>query len=622
MKKLWPSKTTAGYVGVLAGCFAIAISAGWIFGPQIDSYAYDFLFNLNPPPPTPTQAVVVAIDDASFEKLGGVRRVRGILADAAERVAAANPAVVATDIILHDKGDPAEDSRLAAALAKLKPLVLATNLTRSGWDDPLPAFARSARELGTVSADEVSPDGVTRFVALAKTGLRRQHWELALQAFRLARGAKIIESPDALQIGPEVIPARANKDWSLRILYSREGVPQIPAATLLNNPALAARLKGKAVFLGVTSPLFAGDRVVTPNGDGMISGLELNAEVFKTLERGKFLTDVSDGAVFVFCALIALLAGCIFVVFAGWPAYLAGAALLAAVSAAPFFLFRDGIVLPTLAPLASAWLTVAGAASYRSLVVGRQLRAAQVERARYRQAIHFVTHEMRSPLMAIQGSSEMMGRYNLNEDKRRQMAAMINSESKRLARMIQTFLDVERLTDNQMELKREPVAMETLVRACLERVRPLSERKNITLTVAGPLEGQVSGDRELLEYAVYNLLTNAVKYSPPETDVIISARRDSGFLRLSVKDQGMGMDAGELKRIFTRFYRTSRAEASGEAGTGIGLSIVDQIVKLHGGRVEVTSAPGKGSIFTLVAPAMEAPRTQGAVEPRIQEIGT
>ncbi len=607
MKRLWPSKITAGYVGVLAGCFAAAMSAGWIFGSQIDSYAYDFLFHLNPPPPTPTQAVVVAIDDASFEQLGGVRRVRGILADAAERVAAARPAVVATDIILHDKGDPAEDKRLAGALAKLKPLVLATNLTRSGWDDPQPAFAQFAQALGTVSADEVSPDGVTRFVALARTGLRRQHWELALQAFRLARGAAIVESPDALQIGTEVIPARADRDWSLRILYSREGVPQISAAKLLNSPSAAAALKGKVVFLGVTSPLFAGDRVVTPNGGGMISGLEMNAEVFKTLERGKFLTDVSDGAVFVICALIALLAGCIFVVLAGWPAYLAGAALLAAAHAIPFLLFRHGIVMPYLAPLASAWLTVAGAASYRSLVVRRQLRASEVERARYRQAIHFVTHEMRSPLMAIQGSSEMMGRYNLNEDKRRHMAAMINSESKRLARMIQTFLDVERLTDNQMELKREAVDLDSVVRACLERVRPLAERKNMRLTFAGPLEGEMSGDRELLEYAVYNLLTNAVKYSPADTEIVFSARSDSGFLRLSIKDQGIGMDAGELKRIFTRFYRTRRAEASGEPGTGIGLSIVDQIIKLHGGRVEVTSAPGKGSVFTVVAPAIATP---------------
>jgi signal transduction histidine kinase len=229
-----------------------------------------------------------------------------------------------------------------------------------------------------------------------------------------------------------------------------------------------------------------------------------------------------------------------------------------------------------------------------------------VERARYRQAIHFVTHEMRSPLTAIQGSSEIMGRYNLNEDKRKQIAAMINSESKRLARMIQTFLDVERLADGQMELKREPVHIHQLLQACLERVRPLAERKNITVAVEEPVDGEVLGDRELMEYAIYNLLTNAIKYSPSDTQVLVFSRPDSSFLRLSIKDQGIGMDSRELKQIFTRFYRTKRAEASGEAGTGIGLSIVDQIVTVHGGRIEVTSAPEKGSCFTVVLPAQAA----------------
>jgi len=210
---------------------------------------------------------------------------------------------------------------------------------------------------------------------------------------------------------------------------------------------------------------------------------------------------------------------------------------------------------------------------------------------------------MRSPLTAIQGSSELMGRYNLNEDKRKQIAAMINSESKRLARMIQTFLDVERLADGQMELKREPIGMHQVLDACMDRVRPLAERKNIQVTVEEPIDGDVLGDRELMEYAVYNLLTNAIKYSPADTKVAVSSHPDSGFLRLSIKDQGIGMDSRELKQIFTRFYRTKRAEASGEAGTGIGLSIVDQIVTVHGGRIEVTSAPGKGSCFTVVIPA-------------------
>jgi two-component system sensor histidine kinase SenX3 len=215
---------------------------------------------------------------------------------------------------------------------------------------------------------------------------------------------------------------------------------------------------------------------------------------------------------------------------------------------------------------------------------------------------------MRSPLTAIQGSSELMGRYNLADDKRKQMAQMINAESKRLAKMIQTFLDIERLSAGQMDLRMEPFELTGVIDACLERVRHLAERKQILLECGEMEPFTLDGDRELMEYAVYNLLTNAVKYSPAETVVTISARCEEKHIRLSVADQGIGMDEKELRNIFRKFYRTRRAEASGEGGAGIGLSLVREIVTHHDGQMEVSSAPGKGSCFTMVLPAARAPK--------------
>ena len=265
--------------------------------------------------------------------------------------------------------------------------------------------------------------------------------------------------------------------------------------------------------------------------------------------------------------------------------------------------FRNGVVFPFFAPAAVAWLTTAGAASFQHFFVRRQLRRSESEKSRYQQAIHWVAHEMRTPLTAIQGSSEIMTRYSLPEQKQHELSAMINSESKRLARMIQTFLDVERLGEGEMQMKREPFAIAQVVEACLKRVRPIAEGKKILLSLDTAVDGTLIGDRELMEYAFYNLLTNAVKYSPSETEVHVTPVLRDGELRLTVQDQGIGMDEKELKNIFKKFYRTKRAEASGEAGTGIGLSIVEQIVTHHGGRMEVSSRPGQGSCFTMILKA-------------------
>ena len=262
-----------------------------------------------------------------------------------------------------------------------------------------------------------------------------------------------------------------------------------------------------------------------------------------------------------------------------------------------------------------AALGTMAAAAYYHLVVRRNWLVEQSARERYQQAMHFVTHEMRTPLSAIQGSSELISRYALTDEKRKQIAVLINSESKRLARMVEIFLNVERLSAGQMELKREAISVKQMVEICVERVRPLGERKHIGITLE-PVgeELQLTGDRELMEYACYNLLTNAVKYSPQRTEVTISAGTDGGHVRIAVKDQGIGMDQKEVKQIFQKFYRTKKAEESGEVGTGIGLSIVQQIVEQHGGKIGVTSQPGAGSCFTIVVPAAASTSAPTAAE--------
>lgn len=612
MKKRWLSKGVAGYVALLVACYGIATVAGW-FATQVDYDAYDWMFRLNPPQASSSRSVVLAIDDATLNSMGGIRGLRTILALALEQLAKAQPRMVATDVILADKQDPAEDLRLERALCATRNLVLATDLAAQSWERPQPRFEKCAVALGHALADMESPDGVTRQIPLEVAADQRRYWALALEAFRLDRGvSRILESPGDLQVGNTIIPASRVRNRPLRVRYVRGGIPQISLKTLLEQPELLERFHDKAVFVGVYSMTAARDRVVTPLAD-RITGMEVNAQAFETLERGDFFVDASNLAVLAFCSIVAILAGLIFALLQGWLAYVLGAALLAGAHAVPLYLFHHGIVFPYFASLSCAWLSVAGAAVYQHFVVRRQLSRSEDERTRYRQAIHFVTHEMRTPLTAIQGSSEIMGRYALNDDKRKQIAAMIHSESKRLGRMIQTFLDIERLSDGQTELRTEPFEARGLVEACIERVRPLAERKSIEISLDGNLEGTPRGDRELMEYAVYNLLTNAVKYSSSGTAIRVFSRLKDEQLRLSIEDQGMGMDEKELNKVFQRFYRTKRAEASGEQGSGIGLSIVDQIVRHHGGHMEVTSQLGCGSCFTIVVPVPARDRNPSPV---------
>ena len=592
-------RITWGYVAVLLAALAVAVVISWLpLATAIDGDAYDWLSRLHSGDNGASSVVVLAIDEQTLVKTGDMRHIRATLADTLRRIAPAHPAVVAIDVILADEADKAEDDALDAALAATPNLVLGAEIIPGAdrWEEPLDRFAKHAAAIGHVHAE---PDPVSRVLPLEKVAGRTRHWAMALEAFRLAKGAQIVESPDDIELAGLVIRGRHADGRPLYVRY--RDLPVIPIWRLQNEAKLADGLRGKAVFIGVTALSGARDRLTTPRGN-TISGLEIHANAYATLADGRFLTPVSRPIVLLTCALLVAGAGAAFAFLTGWPAYLSAMAVILISHAIPHLAFRSGYVFAYAAPVGAAWLASGAAAAWQYFVVRRQLRKSESDKARYQHAIHFVTHEMRSPLTAIQGSSEMMGRYNLNDEKRKQIAEMINSESKRLARMIQTFLDIERLTEGETEIRNEPFQLRPLVNTCTARARVLAERKQIVIETGDVDAVTLKGDRELMEYALYNLLTNAVKYSPAGTSVKVEAHRDASGLRLAVRDQGVGMDAQELKNIFKKFYRTRKAETSGEVGTGIGLSLVEQIVAHHGGKMEVTSTPGKGSCFTMVLP--------------------
>lgn len=602
---------------------AAAVVAGTVLGytslaARVDNDVYDFLFRSTVRPHKETRAALVVIDERTIATRGGMRAVRRMVADVLPVIAGSGALVTAVDITLADSGDGAEDAALEQAFARSPNLVLAAEMMPdgSGWQEPVERFRRHAAAVAHVGAFADDYDAIIREIPLERAAKGKRYWALCLEAFRLASGARdILSSPTDLQIGKTAIESRWDGGRRMRVRYRVDrDLREIPAGDLIERPELGRALAGKVVFVGVTAYSAMRDRYFTPLSESLPQpGVAVHAHAFDTMDSGEFLVNAPLYLPVAAGAIVALAVALVFVLTQGWWAYSGALLLLIAANLLPKLTLSNNVVMPFSGVAATAWIAVLGCASWQYFFVRRQLRASETDRARYQQAIRFVTHEMRTPLTAIQGSSEIITRYNLPEEKRKQIGQMIHSESKRLAQMITTFLNIEKLGAGQMELKLVSFPLSGLVKTCIDRTEGLAAKKHITIAAANLAEVDLRGDPELLEYAVYNLITNAIKYSPERTSITVAIEPRGEEARLAIRDQGYGMDEKEVKKLFTKFFRARSAEQSGEVGTGLGLSIVDQVIRLHGGRIQVDSKPGEGSCFTVILPVSQAVKPAAAL---------
>ena len=219
-----------------------------------------------------------------------------------------------------------------------------------------------------------------------------------------------------------------------------------------------------------------------------------------------------------------------------------------------------------------------------------------------------VSHEFRSPLTTLRSITELLVQNRIpDEDRRQQSYVFLDHETTRLHRMVEELLDFRRRESGSEEYTLERHDVFQLVRAALDDFGELAEAHGFRLETdigspGDPCTGRVNVDEEAFRRAVRNLLDNAMKYSPVCRTIWVNASVQNDRVLISVRDQGIGIEADEGRVIFQKFVRGHAAKRAGIKGTGIGLTMVQQISEAMGGEVRLQSQPGVGSTFTIVLP--------------------
>jgi heavy metal sensor kinase len=228
----------------------------------------------------------------------------------------------------------------------------------------------------------------------------------------------------------------------------------------------------------------------------------------------------------------------------------------------------------------------------------------RLERAftQQRQFAADASHELRTPLTIIKGDLDVLLRRRRSPDDYEEVARAVDDEVTRLSLLVEDLLTLARADSGQAELAREFVYFDALVTDAAAGMRRLAEAKGLTLEARLEQDVAIIGDPARLRQLVLNLLGNAVKYTAEGGHITVTLGENAGWAILEVVDTGIGIASEDLPHIFDRFFRADKARARAEGGTGLGLAIARWCAEAHGGRIEVDSHPGKGSVFRVWLP--------------------
>jgi signal transduction histidine kinase len=216
--------------------------------------------------------------------------------------------------------------------------------------------------------------------------------------------------------------------------------------------------------------------------------------------------------------------------------------------------------------------------------------------------VSIVSHELRTPLTSIIGFTDVVLTRRLDETARNRYLAIVQEQARRLAGLVDDFLDLQRIEEGRLELRQELIDVVALLCEQEQVFAAQSTRHTLKFELPPDRPLAVRGDRDRLAQVLGNLISNAIKYSPAGGQVELAGEGGDDLVRVRVRDHGIGIPIEQQPSIFTKFFRGS-APLQGISGTGLGLALAREIVEAHGGRIGFSSAADRGSTFWIELPA-------------------
>ncbi len=221
-----------------------------------------------------------------------------------------------------------------------------------------------------------------------------------------------------------------------------------------------------------------------------------------------------------------------------------------------------------------------------------------------RQFISDASHEIKTPLTSIGGfAGAIADGTAATPEERTRSASLIVREVERLTRLVNELLDLSKIESGAVKLELEEVELPELIEGAVEAFGGQAQEKQVRIEAEAPADlPAVRADPDRVYQVLVNLLSNALRFNRPASEIRVSAHIEDGFVRVAVEDTGPGIPADQLPRIWERFHRADTSRARQDGGTGLGLAIVRSIIEAHGGKVSAESELGKGSIFSFTLP--------------------